>query len=100
MSDTAQDAPKGALVAEPSDGTSSKPVNAVNQNKQPPPETQESIFTRRLVVFSFWAVVIFLGLPIWWKTTSIYRANLPVQTMMDWADNRVWCEARARHSWC
>jgi len=54
-----------------------------------PPENPESISTRFRVVVTFWAVIIFLGFPIWWKTTSIYRAHLPIQDMVDWADGKV-----------
>ena len=57
--------------------------------KQPPPESKESIRVRQLVILSFWAVVIFLGLPIWWWTTSVYRARLPLQEMEDWAEGKV-----------
>ncbi|EYE99650.1 GPI-anchor transamidase GPI17 [Aspergillus ruber CBS 135680] len=52
----------------------------------PPPEKPETTRTRFKVIAAFWAVIIFLGLPIWWKTTSIYRAHLPFQEMVDWAD--------------
>ncbi|EAW11207.1 GPI-anchor transamidase GPI17 [Aspergillus clavatus NRRL 1] len=54
----------------------------------PPPEKPEAIRTRFKVIAAFWAVVIFLGFPIWWKTTSIYRAHLPLQEMVDWADGK------------
>lgn len=54
-----------------------------------PPETPEAISTRFRVIATFWAVIIFLGFPIWWKTTSIYRAHLPIQDMVDWADGKV-----------
>lgn len=55
----------------------------------PPPEKPETTRTRFKVIAAFWAVIIFLGLPIWWKTTSIYRAHLPFQEMVDWADAKV-----------
>lgn len=55
----------------------------------PPPEKPEAIRTRFKVIAAFWAVIIFLGFPIWWKTTSIYRASLPVPEMIDWADGKV-----------
>lgn len=64
-------------------------VSVVNTKKEPPPESAEEIKTRSLVIFSFWAIVLFLGLPIWWRTTAIYRARLPLNQMMDWADGRV-----------
>src|ERR1700761_5387792 len=66
---------------------SSKAV--VEKTRQPPPPSPENKRTRRQVILSFWAIVIFLGLPIWWKTTAIYRANLPVQAMIDWADGKI-----------
>jgi phosphatidylinositol glycan class S len=68
------------------------PANAVTvapKKKDPPPESLESIRLRRWVILSFWAIIIIVGLPIWWKTTTIYRASLPLDQMMDWADGRV-----------
>ena len=56
---------------------------------KPPPESPEGVRVRSLVIFSFWAVVVFLGLPVWWWTTSIYRARLPLRQMTDWADGKV-----------
>lgn len=41
--------------------------------------------TQRRVVLSFWAVILFLGLPMWWQTTSIYRAKLPIERMLAWS---------------
>jgi len=64
-------------------------VDAINMKKKPPPETKEAIMTRRWVILSFWTVVALLGLPVWWKTTTIYRADLPLQEMIDWADGKV-----------
>jgi hypothetical protein len=63
------------------------------KKKEPPPEKPADIRARFLVFFSFWAIVLFLGLPIWWKTTAIYRAKLPLDQMMDWAEGRVSFEA-------
>ncbi|KAL2825469.1 phosphatidylinositol-glycan biosynthesis class S protein [Aspergillus cavernicola] len=54
----------------------------------PPPEKPNAIQTRFGVVAAFWAVILFLGFPIWWKTTSIYRAELPIQEMLDWAGGK------------
>ncbi|KAA8647441.1 hypothetical protein EYZ11_004046 [Aspergillus tanneri] len=56
--------------------------------RAPPPEKPEAIQMRFKVIAAFWAVIVFLGLPIWWKTTSIYRAQLPIQDMVDWADGK------------
>ncbi|EEP77424.1 conserved hypothetical protein [Uncinocarpus reesii 1704] len=57
-------------------------------HRAPPPEKLESLRTRSLVISAFWAVIVFLGLPMWWKTTSIYRAGLPFNEMTDWAAGR------------
>jgi len=64
-------------------------LDAVGVKKSPPPETAEHILRKRLIIASFWAVVLFLGLPIWWRTTTVYRASLPLQQMLDWADGKV-----------
>ncbi|CEI98340.1 hypothetical protein RMCBS344292_12449 [Rhizopus microsporus] len=37
----------------------------------------------RLIVLSFWIVVL-IGLPFWWKTTEVYRANLPFSDIDAW----------------
>jgi hypothetical protein len=77
------------LVTEKSVPAPANAVSAAPKKKEPPPEKPESIRLRSLVIFSFWAVILCLGLPIWWKTTTIYRAPLPLDQMMDWADGRV-----------
>ncbi|ORY10683.1 GPI transamidase component PIG-S [Clohesyomyces aquaticus] len=69
--------------------TAANAAEGAPARRQPPPESNESMWTRRAVIFSFWAVVVFLGLPVWWKTTAIYRADLPLQAMTDWADGKI-----------
>ena len=64
-------------------------VTAAPKKREPPPETPGSIRLRYYVILSFWAFVILVGLPIWWWTTTIYRASLPIDQMMDWAEGRV-----------
>jgi len=63
--------------------------------KQPPPEPVQDIHVRSLVIFAFWAIVVFLGLPVWWWTTSIHRSRLPLQEMLEWADGKVSPKSRA-----
>lgn len=65
------------------------PVVVSLAKKQAPPEKPEAIRQRSWIILSFWAVVIFLGLPLWYRTTTIYRAKLPLGEMMDWAEGRV-----------
>lgn len=73
----------------PDSVSASKERVAASKRKNPPPESSENIQTRSQVVLSFWAIVIFLGLPIWWWTTSIHRARLPLRDMLEWADGKV-----------
>ncbi|KAJ4291448.1 GPI transamidase component [Collariella sp. IMI 366227] len=62
--------------------------NGPSSKKQPPPEKPSDIRRRSHVILSFWLIVLCLGLPIWWRTTSIYRADLPLQEMLDWSDGK------------
>lgn len=75
--------------AEGDDGASLKTSIVVARKPQPPAEDQGSIRTRSFVIASFWAIILLLGLPVWWWTTSIHRARLPLQEMLDWADGKV-----------
>ncbi|KAL8808311.1 MAG: hypothetical protein Q9182_000131 [Xanthomendoza sp. 2 TL-2023] len=76
-------------VSDDSQNPSQSAIPVVVANvKQPPPESRESIRVRQLVIFSFWAIAVFLGLPIWYCTTSVYRAQLPLQEMEDWAGGK------------
>lgn len=63
--------------------------NGTPTKKQPPPEKPSDVRRRSHIILSFWLIVLCLGLPIWWKTTTIYRADLPLQEMLDWSDGKV-----------
>ncbi|KIX96113.1 uncharacterized protein Z520_08368 [Fonsecaea multimorphosa CBS 102226] len=78
---------------------STAPPDAVPSSKQPPPEKPEAVSLRTQIVLSFWAVIIFLGLPVWWQTTSIYRASLPLQDMLNWAEGLNTPTATPLHLW-
>ncbi|KAG5519618.1 hypothetical protein PMAC_001773 [Pneumocystis sp. 'macacae'] len=43
---------------------------------------------KKWIVISYWLFVI-LAIPIWWKTTEIYRAKLPLKLMDKWAKGQV-----------
>ena len=74
----------------PSDLTTTTEMSSkTSAQRVPPPEKPGAIWTRSKVIMAFWAVIVFLGFPIWWKTTSVYRARLPFQEMSDWADGKV-----------
>ncbi|KAI3319285.1 phosphatidylinositol-glycan biosynthesis class S protein [Xylariaceae sp. AK1471] len=62
--------------------------DSTTKTKPPPPEKTAHIFRRSLIIASFWFIVLCLGVPIWWNTTTIYRANLPLGQMMNWADGK------------
>ncbi|KAJ8098279.1 phosphatidylinositol-glycan biosynthesis class S protein [Lipomyces tetrasporus] len=51
-----------------------------------PPESAEAIVLRRKVVLSFWAVFLFLGLPLWFQTTTIHRTPLPLSVFQSLDD--------------
>ncbi|POS83859.1 hypothetical protein EPUL_004027 [Erysiphe pulchra] len=59
------------------------------RKKDPPPETLECVRNRRLIILSFWVIIVTIGIPIWWTTTAIYRASLPIDQMLDWANGKV-----------
>ncbi|RMZ89083.1 hypothetical protein DV736_g3676, partial [Chaetothyriales sp. CBS 134916] len=48
----------------------------------PPPEKAEAIKLRTLVVAAFWTLIVFVGLPVWHYTTSVFRASLPLESML------------------
>lgn len=70
-------------------GSSTTKMAPTQARKKPPQETPEASRLRSKVVLSFWAVIVVLGLPMWWQTTSIYRAKLPIQQMLDWSEGLV-----------
>lgn len=43
---------------------------------------------RRVTVLSFWAVAL-LGVPYWWKTTTVERLELPRAEIQGWRDRAV-----------
>lgn len=95
-------APPNAVDASSASAPTEEPpvatLEATKARTTPPPESAESIWLRRAAILSFWAVVILLGLPVWWKTTAIYRAELPLQDMTDWAEGKVCdCQGHSLH---
>ena len=78
-----------SMATKPDDANFKLASGPATARKQPPPESRKSIKTRELVILSFWAVIILLGLPVWLWTTSIHRASLPLQNMLDWGDGKV-----------
>lgn len=48
---------------------------------------EASRLTSRWLLFSIWAIVIFLGLPLWVKTTWTERRSLPSRQVQRWVDH-------------
>ncbi|KAF4549733.1 GPI transamidase component PIG-S-like protein [Elsinoe fawcettii] len=71
------------LAAQTSPQTATDATNTIK--KEPPPETLDSIKTRRFILASFWTIVVLIGLPIWIYTTTVPRATLPLDVMNQWA---------------
>ena len=83
---SASESPNVELAASPAqDG-----ADEVKIRKEPPPEAASKVQTRRYVILSFWLLALVLGLPTWWKTTTVYRAGLPLQRMSEWASGNVY----------
>lgn len=61
----------------------------VSETQIPPPEKPSETNRRSYIILSYWLIVLFLGLPIWWKTTAIYRASLPLDGMIQWSEGKV-----------
>lgn len=69
--------------------TSPSIVKTALAKKTPPAESPEAITNRRWILFSFWAVALFIGLPLWVLTTTVPRASLPLTSMNQWANGQV-----------
>ena len=69
--------------------TSADAVRVTSVAGQPPPETREEITTRRWIILTLWAMVALCGLPAWYATTTVPRADLPLEAMNLWAEGHV-----------
>jgi len=81
-----------ATAAVPSDADQTKVSEVVAEAARtiaPPQESRQHVQRRRLIILFLWAIVLAIGLPIWYNTTAVYRAVLPLQLMTDWAEGRV-----------
>lgn len=69
--------------------TEKPPQQEAAARKGSPLERPQDVRLRTIVVLSFWALILFVGVPMWWQTTSIHRAQLPLPEMLRWADGQV-----------
>lgn len=86
---TTQQPPDGSGTADTQTAPLTTSSNGAPVRKAPPPEKPSDVRRRSHIILSFWLIVLCLGLPIWWRTTTIYRADLPLQEMLDWSDGKV-----------
>jgi len=45
---------------------------------------------KRIQIISIFIVTILVGLPVWWSTTKVHRAPLPLQDVHDWSLRLKW----------
>lgn len=72
-------------------------VTAADAKSVSPSESMTAVHTRRLIILSFWLVVVCLGLPFWLWTTSIHRSDLPLDLMRAWDGGKVRGRLRGGH---
>lgn len=56
---------------------------SITELELPPPSPYQDITARRIIVASFWTVLL-LGIPFWWNTTTIERLSLPGNEVQSW----------------
>lgn len=64
-------------------------ANVAAARKLPPPERRGEVRTRRRIILSLWMIIALLGIPAWYATTTVPRADLPLDSMNQWAEGRV-----------
>ena len=77
------------ISTDANDEMSASPGPSKEPEHEAPREQPRSVWTRRSILFAFWAVVVTVGLPHWIWTTSIHRSNLPLASMNDWTEGKV-----------
>ncbi|GAA5970980.1 hypothetical protein JCM11641_004533 [Rhodosporidiobolus odoratus] len=50
-----------------------------------PTSPPSDVRTRRIVIIAFWSVIL-LGVPLWWRTTTLERRPLPVARIREWQE--------------
>jgi phosphatidylinositol glycan class S len=63
-------------------------MNSPRAAIQTPALYNQSASTRRLILASFWLVII-IAIPLWWSATSIERLSLPSSLVLSEADKQL-----------
>ena len=86
------------MKSKPSDDPPSDQATADETSAQSPPSPSPSPApssfsldkSRQYIsALSILAVALFIGLPVWWKTTEVYRCPLPYKEINDLSVNQV-----------
>lgn len=76
-------------MANEATSAAAKASDDASKYREPPAEKPSHIMRRMYIVLSYWAIILLLGVPIWWKTTAISRADLPLDDMLQWSEGKV-----------
>ena len=49
----------------------------------------DSRYGQKLALLSYVLVAVFIGVPLWWKTTEVYRSPLPYTQINELANKQV-----------
>ena len=50
---------------------------------------EDSRYGQKLALLSYVIVAVFIGVPLWWKTTEVYRSPLPYTQINELANKQV-----------
>ena len=50
---------------------------------------EDSRYGQKLALLSYVLVAVFIGVPLWWKTTEVYRSPLPYTQINELANKQV-----------
>ncbi|CAG9814504.1 unnamed protein product [Phaedon cochleariae] len=57
--------------------------NETNESSEPKEEVDEDAELRVYSILSYFIVLVVIGLPVWWYSTRVYRASLPLNQMYE-----------------
>jgi len=73
------------------------PAELTEAADAPPALTPPRPGVKRTTVLVLYIALIVIGLPVWWRTTAVYRASVPFH-LLDKVRGKMVCCATASHS--